>query len=336
MYKWLPLVFLTLFLVAPDPASAQVGRLVVCDGVDIPCDFCQLVDIGKRIVDFLITIAIVIATIIIVIAGIRLATSAGNVQAKEDAKKYLTNAIIGLILVLASWLVIDTIMKILVQQEGSLGGSGVSFGPWNELDCPRQPSVTPGDTTVFIQPNFDGLQDLNVTERAIGGAGGGGTCDTIDDPNNACHPSNLGCFGANAENASQVCNKESGGAAAMSQTDMCADGNSFSGGQFQINVLAHADRIPGCSSDSFTTSGGGPQGSCLREVTNSNNVTYCAMWNCRFTSQSAYSACQQGALDQDLNTEIACDLYQETGGFDPWRLSANLCGVTQGVRDWTR
>lgn len=128
---------------------------------------------------------------------------------------------------------------------------------------------------------------------------------------------------------------ESGGEPVMSGTDRCRDGRSFSGGTFQVNVLAHSGRIPGCDSSSFSTSGGGSQGSCVERRTNSNGVSYCAVWNCEFTSQAAYDACQAGALDEELNLQIACDLYDETGGFDPWRLSANLCDVTEGVNEWT-
>ena len=46
------------------------------------------------------------------------------VDQKSQATKLLTNAAFGLVIILAAWLIVDTIMKTL------LGGD---FGPWNAI-----------------------------------------------------------------------------------------------------------------------------------------------------------------------------------------------------------
>ena len=339
MFTWrviIPVCVITLwYSFVPEAVQAQNG-FVSCEGTwNDPCDFCDLVSTARNILDFLITIAVIIAVIIIVFAGLRLTTSAGNVAAKDAAKGYMTNAIIGLILVLISWLIIDTIMKVLVDQE--VGAGGQDFGVWHRIECRDQP--TPQEVSMQVEiANFGDLSDIDISDRSVGGAGyAGGECAVIDDSDNDCHSSNLSCFGQHAQQASEICNMESGGESVMSGTDKCSDGRSFSGGPFQVNVIAHADKIPGCNSSSFRTGPGlggsrQPQGGCARYVTNSNGVRYCAVWDCTFTSQSGYDSCVEGALDSNLNTDIACDLFDETNGFDPWRISAQRCGITHGVQ----
>lgn len=54
-------------------------------------------------------------------------------------KKVLTNAVIGIIIVFFAWLVIDTIMKVLIDP-GTIGSGKPAellkgLGPWNEIKC---------------------------------------------------------------------------------------------------------------------------------------------------------------------------------------------------------
>jgi hypothetical protein len=168
-----------------------------------------------------------------------------------------------------------------------------------------------------------------VVPPVTGSSGAGGSCSAVTDPGNACHPSNLNCFG-NSEGASRVCNLESSGGntQAMSGSDLCRDGRSFSGGLWQINILANHRLLPGCSGDFFTKTGSSAQGSCFDERTNSNDVTYCAIRNCSITNVSMYNHCVAQTKNLDINTQAACTLYQNAGGWSPWITSANKCGVS--------
>ena len=168
MYIWSPIILLVFASLLPKPASAQEG-FVTCEGTrDNPCDFCHVISTSSNVLDFIITVAVVIVTLMILYAGMKLVTSAGNTEAKEKAKSYLTNAIIGLIIVLTSWLLIDTIMKIIVDQNVS-GGDGQTFGVWHEVDCPSQPYVQPvsgnipPDTVDFEtdDPEFDDYPEFD-------------------------------------------------------------------------------------------------------------------------------------------------------------------------------
>jgi hypothetical protein len=67
-----------------------------------------------------------------VTAGFNLVTSSGNVAAKAKAKSMITNAFVGFVIVLASWLLVDLGMKMLVSDDGD---AAVKLGVWNEVEC---------------------------------------------------------------------------------------------------------------------------------------------------------------------------------------------------------
>jgi hypothetical protein len=108
---------------------------------------------------------------------------------------------------------------------------------------------------------------------------------------------------------------------------LCRDGSSFSGGWFQINIIAHADRIPGCSG-AFAVYGSGVQGDCLDSRTSSNGIRYCAKRDCEVIDSNKYNACRRAVEQWSVNSAIASDLYRESGNdFTPWQYSAGLCGA---------
>jgi hypothetical protein len=72
-----------------------------------------------------------------VILSFKMVTAGGDAGAISNAKSMITNVIIGFIILLAAYLIVDTVMKILV------GDKLTGFGPWNEIQCVDQPEVTP-------------------------------------------------------------------------------------------------------------------------------------------------------------------------------------------------
>lgn len=105
-------------------ALAQTQGLVACTGLD--CDFCALVETANRLINLFFEILIIVAVIMVVYAGLKLVTSGGNASAMQDAKSMLSNVIIGFVIILAAWLIVDTIFKMLVGND--------DFGTWNEFD----------------------------------------------------------------------------------------------------------------------------------------------------------------------------------------------------------
>lgn len=125
------LLIIALLLVGAETVSA--AGMIPCEGVD--CTECDLVALGNELLKWLIGVLMVVFAIITAWAGFGLVTSGGNPSAKQDAKNKLSNAIIGLIIVLAAWLLVDTVMRALLP-----GNSGkiTDYGPWSEIRCGSQ------------------------------------------------------------------------------------------------------------------------------------------------------------------------------------------------------
>ncbi len=385
---WGSVLFLALAAV---PLLSYAAGLVPCGGHDEPaCQTCYVVQLINGVIAWLVMILGTVAAIIIVYAGFKLVTSGGNRHAKEEAKSLITNLIIGYVIVLAGWLLVDTGMKMLL-----IDGE-TRLGMWNQLSCQVQPGATTGvvTSTGSVDVNVENINPVTAPNTGagysnrtscsplpngeyncipqqdscrrsggvptvdrsltpphvecaypaggggtIGGGGGagdsggaagyGGTCQILT--SGPCSVANLRpIFGARAEDASRICNKESGGNAIESRSDICcgpgancAGAPSFSGGYFQINILAHANMIPGCNLSSFfTRNGSTPQGNCVRR--NGNGI--CTGWSCSIVRNAAYNACMQGARNPNVNLRIAGQLFNSRG-FQPWQNSRDLCSV---------
>jgi hypothetical protein len=374
------------------PLFAYGAGLVPCGGDgEEACQMCHTVQLINGVSAWLVGILSVVAAIMFILAGFKILMAGGNSSALQDAKSMITNVAIGFVIVLASWLLIDLMMKTL------LGEEDAAIGPWNAISCVAQPesrtdprklealqavqleaggsvgitggagtSVTELPCTEISATEFDcfaarqqctgsiggtvaddmsgNQQQTTVTcvEQVVTSSGSGGSCTVITDTNNACHPSKLNCFG-NADDASQICNLESSGgnSRAMSGSDRCADGKSFSGGLWQINILANNRLLPGCSANFFTTTPSAPnacdrdgdsaQGGCLDCRSNSAGTRYCAVWNCRIKNDQAnitmYNHCVSQTKNSEINSQAACSLYN-AGSWGPWITSADKCGVS--------
>lgn len=133
-----PLFILTLLFWIAAPSFIFAQGFVPCGIGDVdPCQACHVVMLVENVLDWLVMILGIIATILIVVAGIKLATSGGNVSAMESAKRSINNLLIGYVIVLAGWLMVDTVMKVLVSDDGAIP----NFGVWNSIECVVQPEA---------------------------------------------------------------------------------------------------------------------------------------------------------------------------------------------------
>jgi hypothetical protein len=86
-----------------------------------PSDSCTVEDIFRliaRVTNWLITFAGIFAVVRIVIAGFGMVTSVGSPEGISKNKKALTNAIIGLGIVLIAFILINTVVFTLLGLEG--------------------------------------------------------------------------------------------------------------------------------------------------------------------------------------------------------------------------
>ena len=124
-------------------AETGIAQLSGCTGLD--CSACNVVDMANGGIKWLIGILFVVFALLLAIAGVKLVTSGGNHHALDEAKSSFTNAIIGFIIILSAWLIVDTIMRALVGDEGKegqiaqigAGGSVRGWLFWSDVECQK-------------------------------------------------------------------------------------------------------------------------------------------------------------------------------------------------------
>ena len=106
------LVFLSVFLVLIMPVvSLAAASLVPCDK---NCGWDDLMALVYNVVHFIFfDIAVPIAAIMFVYAGVLMVTSGGSTEQWGKAKKIFGKVAFGLIVAIAAWLIVSTVLHIL-------------------------------------------------------------------------------------------------------------------------------------------------------------------------------------------------------------------------------
>lgn len=231
-----------------------------------------------------IGICAVLAVIMIVVGGLEYMTSE-LISNKENGKHRIRGAIFGLILALGAWTILNQINPDILN-----------------TDLKSLEKIT-----------------VNVTlEDQIKSYTGQGACTPV--VSGPCSPESLATAGfTDATQASKICNGESKGNPSLaSGVDKCSDGNSFSFGLFQINVLAHANEIPGgVCSNIFQTNGGGTQGACLQRQGN-----ICIKYDCSVKDSTKLQSCISYITNTANNIKYAAGL-QTARGWGQWGANAS-------------
>ena len=167
------------------PIFANAQDFVPCNGPD--CRACDLVSMVNSILKWLIGVMFVIFAGVAAVAGFGLVTSGGNPSALQAAKDKMVNAVIGLIIVLAAWLLVDTIMQALLKGTGGT----INGRFWGEIECAAQTSATtlPVVPSSSQSPTGSGLGEATVLNAlssvGVSAVSSGGCTD----------PSNRTCTG---------------------------------------------------------------------------------------------------------------------------------------------
>ncbi len=116
---------LALFFIIPISVGADEAQgLVTCSGPD--CNFCTFFAMVNGVIAWIISIMTLVAVFVLVFAGFRLVTSGGDPGALQKAKEMITNVLIGFVIMLAAWVIVDTIIKTL---------TGSDYGVWEPVTC---------------------------------------------------------------------------------------------------------------------------------------------------------------------------------------------------------
>ncbi len=290
MRRWflaagLGVVLATVFLFTPDTTMAA-GLVPQCGGIANPCQFCHLVLLINNVVDWLVLILAMVAALIFMMAGFKLLTSGGNPEARSWAKQRFYDVAIGFLVLLAAWLLIDTLLKALV--------TGQIYGTWNQIQCVAQPDLQGG-----LSPTNASSSNLIDPTRLASGA---------------CSPDALrGTWGAAAETMSCIIRGESACMpGALSSTDrLRASGDSFSVGLYQVNLTVHNLNQPAC-----TRLNGGRNLDCTSAFRGRN-------YDAVILNRDLYVQCVRAAQNIDCNTAVAQDLLRTRQGFNHWGAYTN-------------
>jgi len=114
-------------------AGIHTGPIVPCGSKgQSDCTLCHLWELASNIINFIsFNLAIPIATLLFIVAGILFLTSGGNEQRVGLAKSIFTNVVIGLLIIFCSWLLIDTLLKTLANPD-TTSGTKIKYS-WNHF-----------------------------------------------------------------------------------------------------------------------------------------------------------------------------------------------------------
>src|SRR3989338_9348139 len=122
------------------PLAAHAGGIpffgpIIPDAVNrCAAGWGMLITVINNIISFLITLAIVfVAPLMIAYSGFLLVVSQGDSGKRTEARKILTNTVVGIVIALAGWLIVDAIMAVLYNRNASVPGTSTVLGTWSQL-----------------------------------------------------------------------------------------------------------------------------------------------------------------------------------------------------------
>lgn len=101
-------------LILPFVASAALPKQIVpedCNQKGGCQSICDIVTLAQNVLNFGIFMAVVLSAFLFAYAGWNMITAGGNSEVYAKGKRVFGNVLIGLIIILAGWIVIDTLMK---------------------------------------------------------------------------------------------------------------------------------------------------------------------------------------------------------------------------------
>lgn len=103
-------------------AAGMPGPIVTCTGAggSIPCTCEHLIQTAQNVLNTGIYLAVFLSAVLFAWAGWKLMTgkTTGNESSIGDARKILWNVMIGLVIILAAWLIVNTLFSVLTKGGG--------------------------------------------------------------------------------------------------------------------------------------------------------------------------------------------------------------------------
>ncbi len=134
------LVGLIFFFVTPVLAAEGIVPCGLTKEYTDRCTLCDLISGFKKLFDYGIKTIIIICLACATFAGVMYVVSSGSEKMMESAKAFLKGSLIGLAVVLCSWVIVNTVITVLMptQTDSDVGGSlGISkkWAEFGNLNC---------------------------------------------------------------------------------------------------------------------------------------------------------------------------------------------------------
>jgi hypothetical protein len=114
----------------PQLATAQnIWEGTNCNTGNNICGFCDMLVVGMNVIRIMGEAAGLIVLVMLIWGAFTMMTSAGSQSKYEDGKKKITSAVIGLVIVLGAWLIVNTAFMAIA---AITGASQIS---WNAIKC---------------------------------------------------------------------------------------------------------------------------------------------------------------------------------------------------------
>ncbi len=121
-------LFTLVMVCAPTVAFGALGLVPIvpesCNGVGGCQSVCDIAQVAQNLLNDGIYIAVFLSAMLFAWAGWKYLTNVASSEGVTKAKEIFINVAVGLVIILAGWIVVDTLMKTL---------TGASFGPWNKI-----------------------------------------------------------------------------------------------------------------------------------------------------------------------------------------------------------
>ena len=134
MRRFLIGTFVLAILVIPTLGFAQspeTGGIVPCNGPE--CQACHFIQLGNNLLRWTIGVMASVIALVFVFGGLKMVMSAGDTHAVSEARGMMTNAIIGFVILLAAWLIVDTVLKNIVDRSNN--DVSQRLGTWYQIEC---------------------------------------------------------------------------------------------------------------------------------------------------------------------------------------------------------
>lgn len=297
-----------------------------------PCTTCHLLALAGHILTDLIALAVLLAVCLFIYAGWVLLTTA-IAEKISIAKRIFWNTFFGLIVILAAWLIVDTILSVVAS-----GGKRLNGATFDQTFCSASTNAE-----AIAMCEAAGFSNIVTTPPPRNSR----TCEAL--PEGDCSVASLTpAFGDQAANASAICRQESNGRSIPSSTDRLffnGGGAPFSMGLFQINMIT-TNLPPPCGGAGLNCPAAfGRDTACEGEI-DAGNPARCAAFRavnledeclagglngrsfCSTVTNSAlFAQCSTALRSPGCNVAAARQIFEAQGWAGGWTFSARQCGI---------